>query len=193
MRQRDAAVAPRHAVGQNTIQKGLSVGAGHVVFGKAREVDDPYPLTHGLAFMTHHLEYIIAAVTVIFFTTVQREPLRPFPAKGLGVHRALGFQGVVKWRQSTVARRGEFFTGQGRGIGQTIILEALGVHIGAICKVTEAPRIKARHVYFRVTVDHPLGEVLATARTLGNPEGRAAAEPEVLDARDRPQQRRPVG
>ena len=93
----------------------------------------------------------------------------------------------MKGGQPAVPGRREFFAGQGRGIGQAIILKALGVHISAISKVTEAPRIKARHVDLGIAVNHPLGKVLPTASALRNPEGRATAEPEVLDAGDRPQ------
>ena len=91
VRQRDATIAPRHSVGQDTIQKRLSIGPGYVIFCKAGQVDKPYPFTHGCAFVTHHLEHIIASVTVLFLTTIEGEPLGPLPAKGLGVHRALGF------------------------------------------------------------------------------------------------------
>ena len=53
VRQRNTTVPSRHAIGQHTIQKGLCVGASHVVFGKAGQVDQAYPFAHGCAFVTH--------------------------------------------------------------------------------------------------------------------------------------------
>ena len=41
VRQCNATVPPRHAISQNAIQKGLGIGAGHVVFGEASEIDEP--------------------------------------------------------------------------------------------------------------------------------------------------------
>ncbi len=91
VRQCNATIAPRHTVGQHTIQKRLSVGPGYVIFCKTGQVDEPYPFAHGCAFVTHHLEYIIAPVTVILLAAIEGKPLGPLPAKGLSVHRALGF------------------------------------------------------------------------------------------------------
>ena len=107
---------------------------------------------------------------MLLLAAIKGEPFGSLPTKSLGVHRTLGFQDVVQRRQPAVAARREFFAGQGRGIGQAIILEALGVHISAVSKVTEAARIEARHVDFGVPVNHPLGKVLSAAGALCDPE-----------------------
>ncbi len=89
MRQRYAAVAPRHQIGKHPIQEGFRVGSRDIVFGKPRQVDNADPLSHGAAFFAYHGKHVVAPITTFLLAPVEGEPFRPLPTKGLGKDRAL--------------------------------------------------------------------------------------------------------
>ena len=69
----------------------------------------------------------------------------------------------------------------------------LGFRVDLIGEAAEAPGVDARHVDVCIAVHDPLGEVLATARSLRDSDGGAAAHPEVAQAARWPEQGVVVG
>ena len=146
------APALRYPVGAQPIQHRPRIAARHVVLCKSGKIQDTDPLAHGQALFAHQLEYVVVAKAVLFLAAVRREPLGPLPAKGLGIHAALGLELVVQRAGPAPAGRWQFFPRQRRGVGPGVVLATPGTHVAGIGEHAEAPGIEAGHVDFGVAM-----------------------------------------
>ena len=178
---------------QRRFRNCFGIRAGDVVLGEAAQVENADAFPHRHAFVTYHVEDVIAAVAVLFFAPVQRVPFGPLPAEGLGEHAALCLERLVRGTEPLRSAGRQFFAGQRRGVGQAVILEAFGPGIVGVCVNAEAARVETGHVDFGIAVQHPLREELAAAGALRDAERRATTQPEILQARDGPEIRRSIG
>ena len=188
MSQDDAAVLPGHAVGQQAVQKGLGVGARDLELGEAREVEDPDPLAHGPAFLGDVGEGRGPAEAVLLLRSIGREPLRPLPAEDLGIDRAPVLELAVERRRADRPARIAELARIVDLVHLLVLVDRLLQGVVAERPVAVAPGVEAIHVDVGLAVHHPLGEILAGARSLGDTDRGAAAHPVVLHARRRAEQ-----
>ena len=193
MGQVDATGLARQPVGGQPVQKRLGAGAGHVELGKARQVHDAHPLPHRAAFPGDQIKDVVAPVLQLFDETGGGEILRSLPAVNLGIDRAFFFQLLIERRHAARAAGVDFTAGQ-RGFEHVVIVvETFRAGVVRIGVAAEATRIDAGHVDFGIAVNHPLRQVLAAARALGDADGRAAALPEVANPMGGSDQRVAIG
>ena len=185
--ERDPALA-RHAVGEDAIEERSRVGAGHVELRERREVEHADPLAHRAAFLAHRVEPVHAAEAVALLDARRREPLGPFPAEGFGEHGAAV-------REPAVDRRGPdrpsglaVLAGIMDLVHLVVFVDRLFDAVSAHSPVAEPPRLHFTHVDLGLAVHHPLREILARARTLGDADPGAAAHPEIVESGRRPDQ-----
>ena len=185
----DAAVPARHAVGAQAIEEHLSTRAGDLELGEARELNHADPLAHRPAFRGHDLEQVVVPERALLLAPVEREPLRTLPAVALGEHATLGLERLVKGRRLRRTTLGPLFAGWNEPVHVRVLAVRLDRRVGLVGEGAEPARVHAQHVDLGRPVHHPLGQVLATARALGDPDAGAGGQPEVAHAGRRTHQR----
>ena len=175
MREYDATVLRWHAVRAQAIQKHFGVRPRDVVFGETAQIQDTHALADCDAFLANDVEHIVAAVAVIFLTTIERIPLGPLPAKGLGEYATFSLELFVQRARTLRTTGRQFFARQDRGVSHVVVLKCLGPCVIFIGKHAKPARIEARHINFRIAMQYPLCKILAAAGALRDAERCATA------------------
>ena len=117
-----------------------------------------------------------------------REPGRTLPAEPLAEHGALGLVPLVERIGPGRTAGGPFLVGIGYEVHAMIGLEGLGdvIVLGGVWP--EAAGVELQHVDLRLSLDHPLGQVLAAAAALGDADAGPTGKPEIVQPEGRAQQ-----
>ena len=168
-----------HPVRTDPVQVSFRVPAGHIVFGKGRQLLYPYPLPDSAAFFRHHLKRVVMAKPDLLLPAIQGKPFRPFPAIDFGKDRPLVFQHIIQWSRSSFPPRGPFLSRQVQFVHVLIIFMGLGLGIPSRSKPPKPPGVHPQHVDLGITVNHPLGKVFSGTRPRCDANGCPVAMPEI--------------
>src|ERR1700691_2704930 len=89
MHQCDSTRLAGNLIGAHAVQEALRRRAADVELGEPREVEDRDALVYRRHLAGHDVEYIVAAIAIVFGAAIEREPLGTLPAEGLGMNTAL--------------------------------------------------------------------------------------------------------
>ena len=170
----------------------MRVGSCDLVLGKTRKIRKANLFAHRAALFADSLKTVVTPEATLLINPFWRVPLGPLPAESITVHGAGLFEGIVEWGDPDGPACFTIFTGQVWLVHLLVLINGFGYRIIAAGPAAVPAWIHITHIDLGLAVHQPLCQVLATARPLGNADRSPTAQPVVLQALCRPQQKAPI-
>ncbi len=129
--------------------------------------------------MRYCIKTVVAPEAVLLLNPFWGIPLGAFPSKGIAIHGAGLFEGIVDWGDPGRPARIAVLTRQMRLVHLLILIYGFSNCIIAAGPLAVAARIHVAHVNLGLSVNHPLRQIFATSRALSDTDRGPTTQPVI--------------